>query len=61
MAAHLAHTGLLAQEAHAAVAGGTNAMLDATTMAGICQLQVGVGVAPEHAHDRRLPSRKLAR
>lgn len=41
MAAHLAHRGLLDGEAGASVAGGTNVMLDAATMAGICQLQVG--------------------
>ena len=41
VAAHLAHRGLLDGEAGASVAGGTNVMLDAATMAGICQLQVG--------------------
>ena len=39
MSAHLAHRGLLAREGEAAVAGGTNVMLEPGTTAGICQLQ----------------------
>ena len=37
--AHLAHQALLAGESDAAVAGGINIMLEASTTAGICQLQ----------------------
>ena len=51
--AHLAHQGLLAGEADAAVAGGINIMLQASTTAGICQLQVG-GLAGCNCRDAML-------
>jgi acyl transferase domain-containing protein len=42
VAAHLAHVGLLNSESSAAVAAGSNMMLDPTTTSGICQLQVSI-------------------
>ena len=52
VAAHLAHTGLLNEEADASVVGGINMMIDASTTFGICQLQVGAG----SRHTALLPS-----